>query len=59
MNQLHIKEILEALRGKTIVDHIRLSYKTPILDSDISRLDEVPITSIEKVKLSSLTAEAS
>ena len=48
MNQSHIKEILEALRGKTIVDSIRLSYKSPVLDSNISRLSEVPSISIEK-----------
>ena len=48
MNQIHLKEILEALRGKTIVDRIRLSYKSPILDSDISRLNVVPNVSIEK-----------
>lgn len=48
MNQLHVKEILEALRGKTIVDRIRLSYKSPVLDFDISRLDEVPSVTIEK-----------
>ena len=48
MNQIHLKEILEALRGKTIVDSIRLSYKSPVLDSDISRLNQVPNVLIEK-----------
>jgi hypothetical protein len=48
MNLLHIKEILEALRGKTIVDSIRLSYKSPVLDSDITRLNDFPSVSIEK-----------
>jgi hypothetical protein len=48
MSQSHIKEILEALRGKTIVDSIRLSYKSPVLDSDIIRLNDFPSVSIEK-----------
>ena len=48
MSQSHIKEILEALRGKTIVDSIRLSYKSPVLDSDITRLNDFPSVSIEK-----------
>jgi len=48
MNQIHLKEILEALRGKTIVDSIRLSYKSPVLDSDISRLNHVLNVLIEK-----------
>ena len=48
MDQSHIKEILEALRGKTIIDSIRLSYKSPILDSDISSLNDFPSVSIEK-----------
>jgi hypothetical protein len=48
MNQIHIKEILEALRGKTIVDSIRLSYKISRLDSDIPRLNDFPSVSIEK-----------
>jgi len=48
MNQIHIKEILEALRGKTIVDSIKLSYKSPVLDSDISKLNDFPSVSIEK-----------
>jgi hypothetical protein len=48
MNQSHVKEILEALRGKTIVDIIRLSYKSPIYDYDISRLNETQNVSIKK-----------
>lgn len=48
MNPLHIKEILEALRGKTIVDRIRLSYKSPILEQDNSRLNNVTNALIEK-----------
>ena len=48
MKQYYLKEILEALRGKTIVDSIRISYKSPVLDSDISGLNDVPIVSIEK-----------
>jgi len=41
MKKLHVKEILEALRGKTIVDSIRLSYELPLSDMTIIRLEEV------------------
>ncbi len=47
MNQLHVKEILEALRGKTILDLVRLCYEAPLLDSTISKLDEVEGVSVE------------
>ncbi len=30
MNQISIREILEALRGKTIIDKITLRYESPV-----------------------------
>lgn len=41
MNQIHIKEILEALRGKTIIDKITLGYK-PFIPKGV--LNELPQT---------------
>lgn len=47
MDQSHIKEILEALRGKTIVDRIKLRYESALSDTAITRLDEVSSASVE------------
>ena len=40
MEQSHIKEILEALRGKTIVDRVRLSYGSPLSESVSNSLQQ-------------------
>lgn len=47
MGQSHIKEILEALRGKTIVDRIKLRYESALSGTAITRLDEVSSASVE------------
>ncbi|MDO8570956.1 MAG: hypothetical protein Q7R97_05230 [Candidatus Daviesbacteria bacterium] len=40
MEQVHICEILEALRGKTIVDRIRLGYRLSLSKSAINELQQ-------------------
>ncbi|MBU0471422.1 MAG: hypothetical protein KKF65_02260 [Nanoarchaeota archaeon] len=40
MNQTAVREILEALRGKTIIDNIRLGYELNISNSAINKLQK-------------------
>ena len=40
MEQIHIREILEALRGKTIIDKITLGYESQISEGVLNELQQ-------------------
>lgn len=41
MEQTHIREMWEALRGKTIIDKITLSYEPPIPEGVLNELQQI------------------